>query len=94
MQALGQAPLQGTLWPDLLPDLRWVIKNRAIFYFRVDERAAVLRVLAIFFGGQDHRMKCSFGSPIRIEHLDRPRPSSGTCGEEGLPSIQIAAGTT
>ena len=55
MEALGRAPFQGTLWPDLLPDLRWVTKNRAIFYFQVDEPAALLRVLAVFFGGQNHR---------------------------------------
>ena len=57
MQALGRAPFQGTLWPDLLLDLRWVTKNRAILYFQVDEPAAVVRVLAVFFGGQDHRMR-------------------------------------
>lgn len=56
MGALGRAPFQGTLWPDLLPDLRWVTKSRAIFYFQVDEAAGVVRILAVFFGGQDHRM--------------------------------------
>jgi hypothetical protein len=29
MEALGRAPFQGTLWPDLLPDLRWVTRDRA-----------------------------------------------------------------
>lgn len=57
MEALGSAPFQGTLWPELLPDLRWVTKNRAIFYFQVDEGKATVRVLAVFFGGQDHRKK-------------------------------------
>jgi plasmid stabilization system protein ParE len=57
MEALGRAPLQGTLWPDLPPGLRWVTKNRAIFYFQADEAAEILRVLAVFFGGQDHRMR-------------------------------------
>jgi toxin ParE1/3/4 len=56
MEALGLTPHQGTLCPDLLPGLRRVTKNRAIFYFQVDERAAVLRVLAVFFGGQNHQM--------------------------------------
>ncbi len=56
MEALGRASFQGTLRPDLLPDLRWVTKNRAIFYFQVDERAAALRILAVFFSGQDYRM--------------------------------------
>ncbi|QYA16578.1 type II toxin-antitoxin system RelE/ParE family toxin [Rhizobium sp. AB2/73] len=54
MEALAQAPYQGTLLPDVAPGLRQVTKNRAIFNFDLDEERQVLRVLAIFFGGQDH----------------------------------------
>jgi plasmid stabilization system protein ParE len=54
MERLGGAPFQGTLREDLMPGLRHVTKNRAIFYFLVDEIAAEVRVLAVFFGGQDH----------------------------------------
>ncbi len=53
--ALGRQPHQGTLRPNLLPGLRSVTKDRAIFYFEIDEEAERLRVLAIFFGGQDHQ---------------------------------------
>jgi plasmid stabilization system protein ParE len=53
--ALGDAPHQGTLRPDLLPGLRSVTKQRAIFYFDVDDDQRLVRVLAIFFGGQDHQ---------------------------------------
>lgn len=66
MEAIGRILCQGTLWPDLLPDLRWVTKNRATFYFQVDETAAVVRVLAVFFGGQDDRMKML----LRLSALD------------------------
>ncbi len=55
IEALGAAPHQGTLRPDLLPGLRSVTKERAILYFDVDDEARRVRVLAIFFGGQDHR---------------------------------------
>lgn len=59
MEALTEVPHQGTLRPDLLPDLlpgmRQVTKGRAVFYFDVDEAAAILRVLAVFYGGQDHQ---------------------------------------
>lgn len=55
MLALGNAPDQGTLRPDLLPRLRSVTKQRAIFYFEVDDALSCVRVLAIFFGGQDHQ---------------------------------------
>jgi plasmid stabilization system protein ParE len=39
---------------DLRPGLRQVTKHRAVFYFTVDEAAERVRVLAVFFGGQDH----------------------------------------
>ena len=55
MVALGNAPHQGTLRPDLLPGLRSVTRRRAIFYFDVDDDLRLVRVLAIFFGGQDHQ---------------------------------------
>ena len=54
MEGLGRTPFQGTLRPDLMPGLRQVTKTRAIFYFRVDEAARHVEVLAVFFGGQDH----------------------------------------
>jgi plasmid stabilization system protein ParE len=55
MESLGAAPHQGTLRPDLSPGLRQITKQRAVFYFEVDEPKRTVRVLAIFFGGQDHR---------------------------------------
>lgn len=55
MEALGAAPHQGTLWPEVMPGLRWTTKDRAIFYFIVDDDACRLDVLAVFFGGQDHK---------------------------------------
>ena len=55
MEALASAPFQGTLRPDLMPGLRNVTKDKAIFYFLVDEDAELIRVLAVFFGGQDHQ---------------------------------------
>lgn len=55
LRALASAPHQGTLHPDMLPGLRSVTKDRAIYYFTVDDDAHIVRVLAIFFGGQDHQ---------------------------------------
>lgn len=57
MQSLGDAPHQGTLMPQLLPGLRSVTRDRAIFYFSVDDSKRVVRVLAVFFGGQDHQRR-------------------------------------
>lgn len=55
LEGLVEVPHQGTLYPQLMPGLRNVTKDRAIFYFIVDDDAQVVRVLAVFFGGQDHQ---------------------------------------
>lgn len=54
MEALGKAPYQGTLMPEIAPGLRRVTKNRAVFYFHVDDQQQLVQVIAVFFGGQDH----------------------------------------
>lgn len=54
MEALGRAPHQGTLRPELGPGLRNVTKGRAVIWFEVDDEAELVRVLAVFYGGQDH----------------------------------------
>jgi plasmid stabilization system protein ParE len=55
MFALARAPHQGTLRSDVLPGLRQVTKHQAIFYFENVEEQLLVRVLAVFFGGQDHQ---------------------------------------
>ena len=48
------APHRGTLHEDMLPGLRHIAIDRAIYWFQVHEEEEKVRVLAIFFGGQDH----------------------------------------
>jgi toxin ParE1/3/4 len=55
MEASAKTPHIGTLRPDLRPDVRTVSQDRAIFYFETDDVACRVRILAVFFGGQDHR---------------------------------------
>ncbi|MEQ1707731.1 MAG: type II toxin-antitoxin system RelE/ParE family toxin [Terricaulis sp.] len=55
MERLAAHPHQGTLHPELMPGLRSVTKDRAVFYFIVDEEARTVRVLAVFFGGREHQ---------------------------------------
>ena len=57
LRALGRTPHQGVLRSEMMPGLRSVTKDRAVFYFTVDENARVVRVLAVFFGGQDHHRR-------------------------------------
>lgn len=52
--ALGRAPYQGTLSPQIAQGLRHVTKNRGIIYFDIDDVMQSVRVIAVFFGGQDH----------------------------------------
>ncbi len=51
---LGEVPFQGTLEPRIMAGLRHVTKGQAVFYFTVDEAGETVRVLGVFFGGQDH----------------------------------------
>ena len=55
LERLGDVPHQGTLVPRIMDGLRHVTKDNAVFYFIVDVTERRLRVLAVFFGGQDHR---------------------------------------
>jgi len=53
-ERLGTFPLRGTTRDDILPGVRYLAIDQAIYWFEVDEKALRVRVLAIFFGGQDH----------------------------------------
>ncbi|MDE0061111.1 MAG: type II toxin-antitoxin system RelE/ParE family toxin [Defluviicoccus sp.] len=48
------APHRGESHDDILPGLRHLTVGRAIYRFDVDESRRTVRVLAVFFGGQDH----------------------------------------
>ena len=48
------APHRGERHDDILPGLRHLTIGRAIYWFDVDEAGRTVRVLAVFFGRQDH----------------------------------------
>ena len=48
------APHRGERHDDLLPGLRHLAIGRAMYWFDVDEARETVRILAVFFGGQDH----------------------------------------
>lgn len=54
---LGAAPHRGERHDALLPGLRHVTMDRAVYWFEVDEPVEQVRVLAVFWGGQDHRRR-------------------------------------
>ncbi len=51
---LARFPLRGTARDDILPGVRYLAIARAIYWFDVDRTARKIRILAVFFGGQDH----------------------------------------
>jgi toxin ParE1/3/4 len=53
---LALAPNRGTVHDDLAPGIRHVTLDRAVYYFRVADDGSV-RVIAVFFGGQDHQRR-------------------------------------
>lgn len=48
------APFRGERHDDILPGLRHLAIGRGIYWFDVDDANQVVRVLAVFLGGQDH----------------------------------------
>ena len=56
-EGLAAAPHRGTLHDDLLPGLRHVTLGRAVVWFDIVEETREVRVLAVFFGGQDHQRR-------------------------------------
>ena len=48
------APHRGERHDDILPGLRHLSIDRAIYWFDVDDDGQAVRILAVFFGGQDH----------------------------------------
>jgi len=55
MERLATPPHQGTLRKELGEGVRQVTKERAIFYLTVHEEVQEVRVIAAFYGGQDHQ---------------------------------------
>lgn len=53
-ERIAIAPFRGERHDDILPRLRHLAIERGIYWFDVDEANQVVRVLAVFLGGQDH----------------------------------------
>ncbi len=68
-ERLATFPIRGTLRDDVLPGVRYLAIDRATYWFDVDEAAGRVRVLAIFFGGQDHVRHML----LRLLRRDEPR---------------------
>lgn len=54
-ERLAPAPLSEESHDDLLPGLRHLALDRAVYWFRARAEQREIQVLAMFFGGQDHQ---------------------------------------
>jgi toxin ParE1/3/4 len=54
-ERLSAAPFRGEAHDGLLPGLRHLALDGAIFWFIPVEQSRQVKVLAVFFGGQDHQ---------------------------------------
>ena len=53
-RALARTPHIGTRHDADLPGLRHVTMGRAVYWFVLDEPARTVRLVGVFYGGQDH----------------------------------------
>ncbi|MCY4137232.1 MAG: type II toxin-antitoxin system RelE/ParE family toxin [Rhodobacteraceae bacterium] len=51
---IAAAPHRGERHDNILPGPRHLTIGRAVYWFDVDDDRRTVRILAIFFGGQDH----------------------------------------
>ena len=56
-ERLATAPFRGDSRDDLLPGLRHLALDRAVYWFRPRPEQRDIQVLAVFFGGQDHQRR-------------------------------------
>jgi plasmid stabilization system protein ParE len=56
-ERLATAPFRGESRDDLLPGLRHLALDRAVYWFRPRPEQRDIQVLAVFFGGQDHQRR-------------------------------------
>ena len=56
-ERLATAPLREESHDDLLPGLRHLALDRAVYWFRPRAEQREIQVLAVFFGGQDHQRR-------------------------------------
>ena len=54
IEALAKAPHRETMHDGILPGLRHLTLGRAVIWFDIMEDTNSARILAAFFGGQDH----------------------------------------
>jgi plasmid stabilization system protein ParE len=55
LRTFSTHPHRGTEHPTIRPGIRTVTNKKFVIYFEIHEASSEVRILAIFFGGADHR---------------------------------------
>ena len=55
LRTFEEHPYRGSEHPEIGSGIRTVTSKRVVFYFEIDEPLSEVRILAVFFGGIDHR---------------------------------------
>jgi toxin ParE1/3/4 len=79
MRTFTSHPHRGTEHPDIRAGIRTVTSKRFILYFEIDETLAEVRILAVFFGGVDHRRQIIDRLRFRIMPGEDRAPTSFRC---------------
>lgn len=70
-ERLAVAPFRGEAHDELMPGLRHLALDGAIFWFLPVEEIRLIQVLAVFFGGQEHQRHML----VRLLQKQRPVPA-------------------
>lgn len=54
IRSLATMPHRGTRHDDVIPGVRHLAFGKAVVWFDIDDDAAQVTILAVFYGGQDH----------------------------------------
>jgi len=54
---IASAPMRGERHDDWMPGLRHLTLEKAVYWYLAEEDAQRVRILAIFYGGQDHQRR-------------------------------------
>jgi plasmid stabilization system protein ParE len=54
MLTFATHPHRGTVHPELRDSVRHVTAQQFVYYFEIDDHRAEVRILTVFFGGEDH----------------------------------------
>nr|WP_294516349.1 hypothetical protein [uncultured Rhodopila sp.] len=54
MLTFATQPHRGTVHPELRDGVRHVTAQQFVYYFEIDDNRAEVRIITVFFGGEDH----------------------------------------